>query len=61
MTIQQNILPLKDLNLTHRFLFDEVMEDFQTHQDALSIIMKRFSLSKEEAANYLREYSKSIR
>lgn len=33
-----NIVPLKDLNLTSRFLFDEVMEDPQTHQDALSII-----------------------
>lgn len=41
MTVQQNIVPLKDLNLTHRFLFDEVMEDFQAHQDALSIILGR--------------------
>lgn len=32
------IIPLKDLNLTNRFLFDEVMEDLDTHQDALSII-----------------------
>ncbi len=30
--------PLKELNLTSRFLFDEVMEDPQAHQDVLSII-----------------------
>jgi predicted transposase/invertase (TIGR01784 family) len=30
--------PLKELNLTNRFLFDEVMEDPQTHRDVLSII-----------------------
>ena len=34
---QKRIL-LKDLNLTNRFLFDEVMEDPQAHQAALSII-----------------------
>ncbi len=33
-----NIVPLKDLNLTNRFLYDEVMEDPATHQAALSII-----------------------
>ena len=32
------MIPLKELNLTNRFLFDEVMEDPQTHQDVLSII-----------------------
>lgn len=42
MTIQQNILPLKDLNLTHRFLFDEVMEDFQTHQALLDEELVQF-------------------
>jgi len=35
------IVPLKDLNLTDRFLFDEVMEDPQTQQDVLSIIFGR--------------------
>ena len=35
------IKPLKDLNLTDRFLFDMVMEDLQTQQDALSIIFGR--------------------
>lgn len=30
--------PLKELNLTNRFLFDVVMEDPKTHQDVLSII-----------------------
>lgn len=32
------MMPLKDLNLTDRFLFDEVMEDPETHRNALSII-----------------------
>ena len=36
-----NIVPLKDLNLTDRFLFDEVMEDKQTHRDVLEIIFQR--------------------
>lgn len=35
---KQNRVPLSELNLTDRFLFDEVMEDPQTHQDVLSII-----------------------
>ena len=38
---QKNIVPLKDLNLTDRFLFDEVMEDPQAQQAALSIIFGR--------------------
>ena len=33
--------PLKELNLTNRFLFDEVMSDPMTHRDALSIIFNR--------------------
>lgn len=33
--------PLNELNLTDRFLFDEVMEDAQVHQDVLSIIFSR--------------------
>lgn len=41
MTKTQYRVPLKDLNLSDRFLFDEVMEDPQTHQDALSIIFGR--------------------
>ena len=36
--LKHNLIPFGDLNLTDRFLFDEVMEDPQTHQDALSII-----------------------
>ena len=36
--MKQNLIPLSDLNLTDRFLFDEVMDDPQAHQDALSII-----------------------
>ena len=38
MEKKANIVPLKDLNLVNRFLFDEVMEDAQTHREALSII-----------------------
>ena len=38
MEKKANIVPLKDLNLVNRFLFDEVMEDPQTHREALSII-----------------------
>ena len=41
MAKRQNRVPLKDLNLADRFLFDEVMEDPQAHQDALSIIFGR--------------------
>lgn len=36
--MRHNLIPLSDLNLTDRFLFDEVMDDPQVHQDALSII-----------------------
>ena len=35
---KQNMVPLKELNLTNRFLFDEVMEDAQTQQEVLNII-----------------------
>lgn len=38
MERKQNIVPLKNLNLSSRFLFDEVMEDIQIHQDVLEII-----------------------
>lgn len=38
MRKKRNMVPLKELNLTDRFLFDEVMEDPQIHQDVLSII-----------------------
>ena len=41
MNKKLNIVPLKDLNLTDRFLFDEVMEDKQTHRDVLEIIFQR--------------------
>ncbi|XCP85284.1 hypothetical protein ABXS75_00290 [Roseburia hominis] len=62
---KQNIIPLKDLNLTSRFLFDEVMDDPQAHQDALSIIFGRNIplLSKVETEKELRvsPLSRSIR
>ncbi len=41
MKIEKAMIPLKDLNLTNRFLFDEVMEDSQTQQDVLSIVLGR--------------------
>ncbi len=37
--MKQQLVPLTQLNLTNRFLFDEVMDDAQTHQDVLSIIL----------------------
>lgn len=39
--MEQQLISLTQLNLTNRFLFDEVMDDFQTHQDVLSIILER--------------------
>lgn len=36
---KKNIIPLKELNLTDRFLFDEVMEALQIHQEVLSLIL----------------------
>ena len=41
MDKNRNMVLLKDLNLTSRFLFDEVMEDTAVHRDALSIILGR--------------------
>ena len=41
MSKNKNMIPLKELNLTSRFLFDEVMEDPQAQQDMLSIIFGR--------------------
>ena len=42
----KDLIPLKELNLTNRFLFDEVLEDPQTHQDILSIIfLKGYSFA----------------
>ena len=47
MTKKQNMIPLKDLNLANRFLFDEVMEDPETHRDVLSITLgKEISILK---------------
>lgn len=37
----QRMIPLKELNLTNRFLFDEVMEDPNTQREVLSIIFGR--------------------
>lgn len=56
MEKKANIVPLKDLNLVNRFLFDEVMEDAQTHREALSIIFgKEIPLmERTETENELR-------
>lgn len=43
MAKKQKMIPLKELNLTDRFLFDEVMEDPAAH----SIRMDVFSIDKE--------------
>lgn len=60
-----NIVPLKDLNLTDRFLFDEVMEDRQTHQDVLEIIFQKeislLSVSETEKEVRVSPLSRSIR
>ena len=52
----KNLIPLKELNLTNRFLFDEVMEDFQTHKDVLEIILGKEIplLDKNETEKELR-------
>ena len=45
MNSKQHIVPLKELNLSDRFLFDEVMEDRAVYQDVLEIIFgKEISL-----------------
>nr|WP_283683177.1 Rpn family recombination-promoting nuclease/putative transposase [Parablautia sp. Marseille-Q6255] len=41
MQQKKTMIPLRELNLTSRFLFDEVMEDAATQQEALSIILGR--------------------
>lgn len=41
MVKTEHAVPLQELNLTDRFLFDEVMEDKEAHQAALSIVMGR--------------------
>ena len=48
--------PLKELNLTSRFLYDEVMEDPETNREALSIIFGREIplLTKNESEKELR-------
>ena len=41
MNKRQKLIPLNKLNLTDRFLFEEVMEDPLAHQEALGIILGR--------------------
>lgn len=56
MDKKQNLIPLQELNLTSRFLFDEVLEDPQLHQDVLGIIFQRDIplLEKNETEKELR-------
>ena len=56
MDKKQNLIPLQELNLTSRFLFDEVLEDPQIHQDVLGIIFQRDIplLEKNETEKELR-------
>jgi len=65
MIKKQNMIPLKNLNLTNRFLFDEVMEDPDTHRDALSIILGKdispLKLNQTEKENRLSPTIRSIR
>lgn len=62
---KKNIVPLKELNLTDRFLFDEVMEDPTIHQEVLSLILGReISLlqeSKTEKESRISPLIRSIR
>lgn len=50
------MIPLQELNLTSRFLFDEVLEDPKVHQDMLEIIFQREIplLEKNETEKELR-------
>lgn len=56
MDKKQNLISLQELNLTSRFLFDEVLEDPQIHQDVLGIIFQRDIplLEKNETEKELR-------
>ena len=51
-----NRVPLRELNLADRFLFDEVMKDSATHRDVLSIIFGKEIplLSQNETEKELR-------
>ena len=56
MNRRQKLIPLNKLNLTDRFLFEEVMEDPLAHQEALGIILCRDVplLTQNEAEKELR-------
>lgn len=56
MNKRQKLIPLNKLNLTDRFLFEEVMEDPLAHQEALGIILGRDVplLTQNEAEKELR-------
>lgn len=56
MEIKQNIVPLKNLNLSSRFLFDEVMENIQTHQDVLGIRVCKVRMNEEVGVKYMQAW-----
>lgn len=62
---KNNIVPLKELNLTDRFLFDEVMEEPNIHQEVLSLILGRkisfLQESKTEKESRISPLIRSIR
>ena len=62
MAKKQTMIPLKELNLTDRFLFDEVMENSEAHQDALIIILgKEITLLETNETEKEGRLSPSIR
>ena len=59
---KKSVVPLKELNLTDRFLFDEVMEDPLAHQAALNIIFgKEISLLMQNQTEKEKRLSPTIR
>lgn len=62
---KEKMKPLRELNLTNRFLFDQVMEDIGTQQDVLSMILgkeiKILSQVQAEKEHRISPLAKSIR
>ena len=65
MTENEKRIPLSELNLTNRFLFDEVMEDPQTHREVLEIIFQKdislLEMNQTEKEGRISTLSRSIR
>lgn len=62
---ERKLIPLEKLNLTNRFLFDEVLDDPETHQAVLNIIFGRqapvLELNQTEKEKRLSPLIRSIR